>query len=254
MLRIAVIGDVHDEQGRLEASLALLGSRRADLALLVGDIGCDPPWRSPERESRREEHDASVRRTLDRVRAGLDCPVLFVPGNHDLRDPAQDLSGRNCDRRVVEAAGVRLAGFGGSGPSRFGFPYEWSEEEADRALAGFPGGQADSSFVFLCHSPPSGCRLDVTRRQVHVGSDAVRRWIARARPGLFVCGHIHEAWGMEEVEGVPCINAGALGDPAAQEIVWVVDWDGGRPARIESRRRDAAGAEECRLWETSVAE
>jgi len=161
--------------------------------------------------------------------------VGFVPGNHDLADPVAGLDAVNCDGRVVEIAGLLVAGLGGAGPARFGFPYEWDETQAERALEALvpADGRLD---LALCHTPPAGTDLDRTRRGQHVGSRAVRSWIAAARPALFVCGHIHEAWGVERIDGVPCLNAGALGEPCGQEIGWIVEWSDGGPTAIRSFR------------------
>jgi Icc-related predicted phosphoesterase len=236
MLRIAVIGDLHADRERLDAALELLADRRSDLCLLVGDLGLDPPWTSPARYEQRAEHDRSVRGVLRRVREGLDCPLLFVPGNHDLADPPWGLDGLNVDGRVAEVSGLRVVGLGGSGPSRFGFPYEWTEEEAGRILAAlFPHPPERAIDVFLSHSPPAGTTLDRTHRGEHVGSRTVREWLARIGPRLFVCGHIHEAWGVEEVDGVPCLNAGGLGEPYGRVIACRIEWEEG-PRRIEILR------------------
>jgi Icc-related predicted phosphoesterase len=242
MLRIVVFGDIHAEQQRLGSTLELLEGLEFDLALVAGDVGSDPPWRSPARETERQAHDDSVRETLERVAAYVCAPVLFVPGNHDLRDPVDGLPAVNCDRTIVEAAGLRVAGFGGAGPTRFGFPYEWSEEEADAALGSMLGATAGVD-VLLSHSPPRDCALDVTYRGAHVGSAAVHEWIGKSRPRLVVCGHIHEAWGVERVEGVPCINAGAMGEPCPEELVFTVDWGEDGPVRFEALRRTGRGVE-----------
>jgi Icc-related predicted phosphoesterase len=247
MLQIVVFGDIHDHHQRLGATLGLLDAPRYDLALLAGDVGEDPPWDAEGRRIRREAHDRSLRRTVNRVAERVGCPVLFVPGNHDLRDATGDLRGTNIDGRVVEAAGLTVAGFGGAGPTRFGFPYEWTEEQADRMLEDLLGGQA-APDVLLSHAPPANTRLDRTHRGDHVGSPAVRKWIGQARPRLFVCGHIHEAPGMDVVEGVPCLNAGAFGEPYGEEIVWVVRWGDAGPSGVESLRPGAGGTAERVVW------
>lgn len=243
---IAIIGDVHANHGRLDAGLALLKGLAVDLAVLTGDVGLDPPWIAPRR--RRGEHDASVRSALGLVGRELDCPVVFVPGNHDLRDPQAIPGATNIDGVRTQIAGLRVAGLGGAGPARFGFPYEWSEEQAELALETTFDGAVEPTDIFLSHTPPAETALDRTLHGKHVGSEAVRRRIETVQPRLFVCGHIHESWGLARVHGVPCINAGALGPPAAQDIVWHVLWDGG-PARAEVRRRDSAGKETTRSWD-----
>jgi Icc-related predicted phosphoesterase len=148
---------------------------------------------------------------------------------------------------VIEIAGLRIAGFGGAGPTRFGFPYEWKESRAEEVLRTMLTG-APPVDILISHTPPARTSLDRTARGVHVGSEAVRRQMASARPGLVVCGHIHESWGFERVDGVLCLNAGALGDPFGEEIVWRVDWTGGRPSAITSFHAKREGEPDTRDW------
>jgi hypothetical protein len=243
--RIAIIGDVHDQRERLARLLRAIEQAPPDLAVLVGDLGLDPR-RDPSGEGWvREEHDASVRAVVATVGGRLGCPVLFVPGNHDLRDPDPATPGINCDGTVVECAGLRVAGLGGAGPHRFGFPYEWSEQEAHEALSRLDDGAAIDLFV--CHTPPAETGLDRVWRGPRVGSRAVRRWIADRRPTLAVFGHIHEALGVECVEGVTCLNAGALGEPFPEEVIWTVELSSSRVEIVRSHRPAADGFE-IREW------
>ena len=57
MVQIAVLGDVHGEQDRLARVLERVASDPPDLALLVGDVGRDPPWAEPQRRKHRASHD-----------------------------------------------------------------------------------------------------------------------------------------------------------------------------------------------------
>lgn len=239
--RLVLVGDVHDHGPRLRASLHLVSGDAVDLAVLVGDVGEDPPWEEPARRIERQGHDTSLRRVISMVRRTLDCPVAFVPGNHDLPDPPADLQAVNLDDRMEDVAGVRIVGLGGAGPARFGFPYEWSEAEAEARLrAAVPEPRTSRVDVFVSHAPPERCRLDRTARGEHVGSRAVREAMERLRPRLFVCGHIHEAWGFERVDGIPCVNAGAMGEPYGRVIAWTVDWRQ-EPQRIRSFTLDPTG-------------
>ena len=243
---LVVIADVHGEFDRLQRTLELVGEVRASVALLVGDLALDPPRLSPARERERDVHDESVRRVVSTVGEALRCPVVFVPGNHDLPEPPPDTNGINADGRVVEIAGLSIAGLGGSGPAHHGFPYEWNEQEAAAKIETMLGDRR-SVDLFLFHAPPVNTSLDRLWTGGHVGSSAIANAIERARPRLLLCGHIHEAWGVECVSGAPCINAGALGDPYAQEIAWIVDWNAG-PARIQSRRILTDGSVERKDW------
>ena len=209
---LAVGGDVHARGARLERVLARARERRPDALLFVGDLGTDPscPVRgdSPARDAR---YDASLDELFARSRA-LGVPVLYVPGNHDR--PAIGHAG-NVDRALAEVAGLRVAGVGGAGPARFGFAYEWDEDEV-RAR------DVPACDVLLCHAPPARTPLDVVARGgAHVGSEAIRE-LALRHDGVLVCGHIHEAAGAVELGRCLCLNAGALGVPYARtQVGWV---------------------------------
>lgn len=202
-IHIAVIGDVHGELYHLKKVTDHLASLSVDAVLLVGDFG------SPEFElSRWRKNSAEpllvkeMRRVFSLVER-LNVPYLWVPGNHDY--PNVDLPGK-CDRIVADLLGVRIFGIGGAGPGRFGFPYEWDEDEI-RAL------EIPPCDVILSHAPPARTPLDkLFHAERHVGSEAVRE-IAEQHKGALVCGHIHEAYGTVRLQQCLCMNAGSLGDP-----------------------------------------
>jgi uncharacterized protein len=246
VLEIVVVGDVHGEGERLGRTLELVRGVRPALTVLVGDVGLDPPW-GEERIPGRAQHDASVARVLGTMHEAFGAPVAWVPGNHDLRDPPPHASATNCDGKRSSLAGFSIVGLGGAGPTKFGFAYEWIEKEAYAALR--PLVVLDAPIdLFVTHTPPRSTALDRTYRGMHVGSRAVRSFVARTRPGLVLCGHIHEAWGAITLDGVPCVNAGALGVPYAQEIVWRIAWDGSAPAEVRSLRRLEDGTVEDKTW------
>ncbi len=209
MTRLAVIGDVHKHLFYLEVVCDWIGNGRFDGVLLVGDLADGGHVARPRP---REAWAADVRLVLDRVRE-LGVPVLAVPGNHDqvpLPDAA-DVDGR-VTRVGPEGAGLRVGGLGGAGPMRFGFPNEWTEEDAAASLKALdhvhPDGPPD---VLLSHAPPWGAR-DRTASGSAAGSHAVRSWAER-RAGFVACGHIHEAGGVERVGDCLVVNAGGLGRP-----------------------------------------
>ena len=150
---------------------------------------------------------------LEYLADALDVPCVFVPGNHDT-----DLSGYsnvrglwlrgglpvewpgpaggvNTDGRVVDVAGLRIAGLGGSIRYNRG-PNQWTERQQARRvrrvarLAGWrrlrDGRGVD---VLLTHSPPRDCgdEPDPPHRGFACLHDAVRR----LRPSLLLHGHIH---------------------------------------------------------------
>ncbi len=203
---LAVIGDVHAHWRRLRVVLDFLSRRcierrggEASLSaiLLVGDLACAGRRSPPRRGYLRD-----VERVLQEVRE-LGVPVAWVPGNHDL--PDLELPGNLDHGALLEVGGLRVRGIGGAGPARFGFAYEWSEEDIRRrTIAPWD--------ILLAHCPPVGSPLARTRRGADAGSAAVAERIAPVR-GVLACGHIHEAWGVGRHGECLMVNAGGLGAP-----------------------------------------
>ncbi len=214
---LAVIGDPHGAWEALGRVVDHLREHPVDGVLVVGDF-------FSQMVLGRELTDgelATMDRDLDRTLRALDVlglPVLWVPGNHDRPSLAGD---GNVDRGVQTIQGVRVAGIGGAGPNRFGFHYEWDEEDI-RART------IPACDVLLCHTPPAETPLDVTAWGGHHAGSAAIRELAESHDGVLVCGHIHEAAGGAQVGRALCLNAGALGEPHGKAQV----------GRIE---RDAAG-------------
>lgn len=144
----------------------------------------------------------------------LSVPLVYVPGNHD-----PDVSGRrvsraglvlraglpssdpgpagadNADGGVLDAAGLRIAGLGGSLRYRKG-PNQWSQEQMARRgrrlvrrahrLRRRDGRGVD---VLLTHAPPLGCGDGDD--PPHHGFAALHDVVAALSPRLLLHGHIH---------------------------------------------------------------
>lgn len=150
---------------------------------------------------------------LGELSGRVDRPGVMVPGNHD-----PDLGGLrerrgiflrdgmpvgwpgppgfvDADGRVVDVAGLRIAGLGGCVRYRSG-PNQWSQaEQARRArrlvrrarrLARRDGRGVD---VLLTHAPSRGCGDGDDGP--HRGFDCLHSVIHALRPRLLLHGHIH---------------------------------------------------------------
>lgn len=65
--------------------------------------------------------------------------------------------------------------------------------------------------IILSHYPPFGV-LDQLKNGKHTGVGFLRDIIVNYKPLLFICGHIHEAKGVRNLEKTKVINAGAHGE------------------------------------------
>jgi len=193
-MRLLGITDLHNDQAALERILAEAGP--ADAVLLGGDItnfGCPA------------EAEAAIR--LARRAA---TTVLAVAGNCDSAE---------IDARLIELdvslAGrglllgkVGLHGLSAMPPWRSDM-YQFSEEElAEMLQAGYDQIAAAQLHVVLSHPPPRGGSLDRTVQGQNVGSTALSRFVERTQPSLVICGHIHEARGIQHLGQTIVVNCG----------------------------------------------
>lgn len=200
-MKLLLFSDLHADT--TAARRLVDAARGVDVLVCAGDLG-------------------NVRRDLDLcvdLLATTGKPAVLVAGNNETTDElvaacrgwpgAHVLHGSG-----VDLGGVSFFGIGGGVPvTPFGsWSYDFSEADASGLLAGCPSG-----CVLVSHSPPKGT-LDVSSRGQSLGSTAVRDAIARTRPALVVCGHIHADAGRTATIGAtPVVNAGPSG------IEWVVE-------------------------------
>ena len=197
--RILVVGDTHGAREAIETLVSEVSDIPWDGVLMVGDF---------TRSSRHKEPALSD--VEQELHFALDCldtlgaPVLWVPGNHD----PKELEGPGTlDRRSGRIGDLSCFGIGGAGPARFGFPYEWDEHEIAEI-------EVQDHDILLSHTPPRGARDRVIWGR-RVGSRSIRE-LALSHFRVTVCGHIHEAAGVQRLNHRLVLNAGALGPPFAR--------------------------------------
>jgi len=197
-MRLVCITDLHGAPEALNRILSDAGP--ADVVLLGGDI---TSFGTPNAA------EFLVRRAQER------CPLVgAVAGNCDSAAIDERLAALDVSlfRRGVMVGDVGLYGVSAM-PPWTGTMYELSEDEIAAALAEGRGQLAEPSReVVLSHTPPRATRLDRTRRGEHVGSVAVRQFIDQVQPALVLCGHIHEARGIDRLGDTTIVNCGPAYD------------------------------------------
>jgi Icc-related predicted phosphoesterase len=203
---LAVIGDIHGHLINLEQVVDHICQTRAeqgvDGVLLVGDIGKGLGRGTRHSREQRQAYVTSLRDIMHMLKR-TEVPVLWVPGNHDVRG----LKGPgNIDGRGATIGELDIVGIGGAGPDKRGLTYEWDEE--DILALDLP-----RRDVLLSHTPPHDTAIDwVPRASHHAGSTAIRARALETR-GFLVCGHIHESPGAVQLGDCLCMNVGGLGRP-----------------------------------------
>lgn len=218
-MRILAASDVHAATDVLVGILDDAGP--VDLVLLGGDL---THFGSPE--------DAQ---TVVRLAQSKGARTLAVAGNCD--SPAIDVRlaelGVSLFRRGVAVGPVGFIGLS-SMPPWVRTMYHFSEGElADALETGHRQVASSERLVVLSHAPPHGARVDRLWHGRHVGSTALRTFVDRVQPELVVCGHIHEARGIDQLGRATVVNCG----PACKGYYALVDLpDDGSGPRVELRR------------------
>jgi putative phosphoesterase len=129
----------------------------------------------------------------------LGLPVLAVTGNCDAPQVA-DVLLRNSSLldHAVKLDGVLFVGFGHPVGQMADLP---NEPILDRSKL---------PVVLVTHEPAWNTDLDLQGSSRHRGSRAVRSWIESHQPALAVSGHIHEAFGIDQIGSTMLVNPGPL--------------------------------------------
>ena len=194
-MRIFAASDIHGDL-KLARSLAEKAEKeKADMVLLCGDLTLSE-------------------RSIDGIigpfkEKGL--KVGIIPGNHESTATTNFLTERY---KLVNLHGYSYyfekVGMFGCGLANVGM-FQLSEEEIFNTLSkSHKGIENISKKLMITHVPPSGSLSE--KFIPFSGSEAVRHAIETFQPDFALCGHIHEAEGIEELIGkTKVINVGRKG-------------------------------------------
>lgn len=233
-MKIAHFSDLHAHFSRLE-----YGLEDVDLVICTGDMLPNYPlmevtWEDGGSRAYHDYHDmyADLDREKDRRvvefgrridpvyekrrqqawisehQIGVSCPVVVVRGNHDFTDLSPLFKAPEVfevqypiDAHITYIyKGLRIGGFRGI-PEIAG---EWSDERPESELESLCDKLPELDIV-LTHCPPRGI-LDFGGHS-H-GSEALTKYLRKARPLLSCFGHIHECGGtVVTTDSGKCSNA-----------------------------------------------
>ena len=153
---------------------------------------------------------------LEFLATQLPVPLLYVPGNHqneyvnegDTRIAARGVT--NLHGRVVEVAGLRVAGWGGVPKYRESKEGQYTELEARWGLGLLALRARRGVDILLTHAPPTGPHAGSDH--AHRGCGAIQHFMQRRHPKLVVHGHIHDYEGkkfeyQDQASGARVVNA-----------------------------------------------
>jgi Icc-related predicted phosphoesterase len=202
-LRILAIADVHGTEEAKDVVNDQIKEHAPDLVLVCGDITQfgPPEW---------------AKRFLDNITQRS----FALPGNCDPKEVVAAIEKSKATLihgKKEEFNGQIFVGLGGSNPTPFGTPFEFSEDEIYTVLDDVMVEDA----VLAVHAPALG-HLDKTGSRSGLGSRAILDIVKKYSPKLVVSAHIHEARGVENEGKTTFVNPG----PASMGNAAVIDING----------------------------
>lgn len=190
------LSDIHGDINLVRAKAEEAKKANVDFVLLCGDLTLN--------DSRTEGIIGPFKEK------GL--KVGIIPGNHEPTSTINFLTERY---KLVNLHGYSYyldrVGMFGCGSANIGL-FQLSEEEIFNFLEkGHKSIEDKRKKIMVTHVHPSGSLIE---KFTHFfpGSDAVRYAIEKFQPDLALCGHVHEAEGIEELIGkTRVINVGRKG-------------------------------------------
>lgn len=197
-----VIGDIHSDIENIFELLDKVSMLNFDCIVYTGDfidVGIEVKGLT----------HADVAELILEELSSLKKPIIAIPGNHD-KDviPVLERRGVSLHKRGKIIDGIGIYGFGGA-RTPFGTPLEPTESEIEEGLStAYKQVENAKMKIQVTHMPPLETKLDVTYTGAHVGSQAVKNFIKSKHPVVAIAAHIHEARGLDELDGVKLINPG----------------------------------------------
>jgi Icc-related predicted phosphoesterase len=191
-----VMSDIHGATKPIDESAPLI--RKADWVVIAGDV--------TRTKTRAEAADVIARVEQYSTR------ILAVHGNWDrvevkdyLEEKGYSMHGKG---RILD--GVGFFGIGGSSPTPLNTATEYTEEEIALTLrTGCEQVREASRIVLISHAPPRGIR-DRSFLGLRGGSHSVKAFLEEQPVSLCLCGHIHEAVGIERFHHTLVANSGSF--------------------------------------------
>ncbi len=174
MFKILHISDIHCQYSYLEYILEYAESENFNLIVVSGDLECD-----------------FVAETL----ANAKTRVYAVPGNLDdsyIVD-LMDEYGINIKGEIIKAENYYILGYSSDVHEKIEL------EKPDMAKT-----------IVVSHHPPYGTKTDIAYNGSHVGKKYLRKFVEKYQPLLFLCGHVHESRGIDEIGRTKIVNPGSL--------------------------------------------
>lgn len=207
---IFTTSDIHGNHQHMDKIINFI-KRRTDIEYLIvcGDLTGDYKYNYFEELKDKQYSDYLYFKSLTQELYGI--KVLYIRGNHDVFDVNSDDEMYLSNYKFKKSLGAFIP-FELVNISMYGNEREATEQEMKDNLDDL---FVTNSSIIVAHQPPYGC-CD----RSYFGSSAVKEFIYEKQPALYLCGHVHEAFGTSMMGKTRVFNA-ACDDETARG--WVID-------------------------------
>lgn len=198
-LRILACSDIHGDKALLEQLATQSEKEKADVVIIAGDFA--------PRDGLNTAPPYLIGSFLNKGKK-----VFLLHGNHEseaLLKMLEDVYGLKSIHGDYAVFGdVGIFGCGGANVG----PFPTSEQEIFEGLArGFEKIKNKPVKIMVTHAHPAGSTIEKFTN-IFPGSVAVKKAIDTFKPDFVLCGHVHEAQGIEETIGTTkVINVARVG-------------------------------------------
>ena len=195
-MKILAFSDIHGDMRKAEKLAQQADKENVDLVVLAGDITYNE-----------QSTDNLIGPFVKRNKK-----VVLIPGNHETvatADFLAELYGvTNLHGYSIKSGDVGIFGAGGANIGLFKIE---ENEMFELMKKGHDKVKDMRKKIMISHVHPSGTKMeDLT--DIFPGSTGLRRAIDTFHPDILICGHVHEAQGIEEMVGnTRVINVGKEG-------------------------------------------
>ena len=210
-MKFLILTDIHGKKSAIDWINPLIEKEKIDCVLFLGDAAATPG----------EPIDISI----DLI-SKIKCErILAIPGNVDSVDFAEKVGtiAEKMHGIGKDVGGVYIAALGGSNPTIFNTPMELSEEEIFEKLDKI----SKENMILMVHAPAFGIN-DMIPSGLNVGSKSILEICKKYKPKVVLSGHIHEAYGKQEIDGTIYVNPG----PASEGRCAIMDTSKGIDIKI----------------------
>lgn len=223
-MKIAAVSDMH---GMLSMFTAREGIPKADVLVIAGDYM--PNFRGGETADGRQQVEWLKTSFVPYLRSLPYYRIVVVAGNHDwahyVSETRREAGAALRDGGIIyledESTEIDGVKFYGSPWQPWFYDWAFNFERRDPEL-GHPQAKKvwakipDKVDVLITHGPPLDI-LDLAPGERRVGCPILRERVLSVKPKLHLFGHIHGAYGVDEVGGVRFGNV-ALCDEAYHAV------------------------------------